>query len=67
MDCHNTEDSRRFSVTDLGSLFKYTESISTIHDSLECKRCINGVETKPPPTGGDPADLGSWNHAMAGE
>ena len=67
VDSHNTEDSRRFSVTDLRSLFKYTESISTIHDLLECKRCMNGVGTKPPPTGGDPADLRSWNHAMAGE
>jgi len=66
VDSHATEDSRRFSVTDLRSLFKYTESTSTIHDSLHCKRCINGIETKPPPTDGDHSDLGFWNHAMAG-
>ena len=55
-------------MNDLRSLFKYTEgSLSTIHDSLNCKRCKNGVETKPPPTGGDATDLGSWNHAMSGK
>ena len=67
VDSHTTEDSRRFSVTDLRSLFKFTESKSTIHDSLNCARCVNGVEIKPPPSGGDPSDLGSWNHAMNGK
>jgi DNA repair and recombination RAD54-like protein len=67
VDSHDSEDSRRFSVNDMKSLFSFTESKSTIHDSLNCKRCVNGVEIKLPPTDGNSSDLGSWNHAMSGK
>ena len=62
VDEYNTEDSRRFSVTELRELFIYKESKSVIHDSLNCKRCKNGREVEKPAKGGDPTDLGCWNH-----
>lgn len=64
VDEYNTEESRRFSVTELRELFVYKESKSVIHDSLNCKRCQDGVEVKKPEKGGDPTDLGCWNHSQ---
>ena len=62
VDEYSTEDSRRFSVSELRELFAYKESKSVIHDSLNCKRCVNGIEIKKPEKGSDPTDLGCWNH-----
>merc|ERR550519_1407525 len=62
VDEYNTDESRRFSVSELRDLFKYKESKSVIHDSLNCKRCRGGIEMKKPDKGSDPTDLGCWNH-----
>ena len=62
VDEYSTEDSRRFSVSELRELFAFKESKSVIHDSLNCKRCVNGIEMKKPEKGSDPTDLGCWNH-----
>ena len=66
VDEYNTEESRRFSLSELKELFVYKESKSIIHDSLNCKRCKNGVEVEPPVSGGDPTDLGCWRHTERG-
>jgi len=62
VDEYSSEDSRRFSVSELRELFAFKESKSVIHDSLNCKRCVNGIEMKKPEKGSDPTDLGCWNH-----
>ena len=43
------------------------ESKSVIHESLNCKRCVNGIEIKKPDKGTDPTDLGCWNHTERGK
>jgi hypothetical protein len=48
-------------------IFSYKETASSIHESLKCKRCHDGMERKPPPKKGAGTDLGSWNHASQGK
>jgi hypothetical protein len=48
-------------------IFSYKETASSIHESLKCKRCHDGMERKPPPKKGAGTDLGTWSHASQGK
>ncbi|XP_046400540.1 DNA repair and recombination protein RAD54-like [Ischnura elegans] len=64
----NEEDvARHFTRDDLRDLFtidpKAQESVSDTHQKLKCKRCINGIQSKPPPPEADcTCDLSQWHH-----
>ncbi|KAL7641097.1 UNVERIFIED_CONTAM: hypothetical protein RMT77_008234 [Armadillidium vulgare] len=60
----NEEDVKRhFSLAELKELFSYTETKSDTHDKLKCRRCVNGVESRPPPDDSDcSSDLSNWKH-----
>ncbi|XP_071450348.1 DNA repair and recombination protein RAD54-like [Hetaerina americana] len=64
----NEEDvARHFTRDDLRDLFtvdsKSKDVVSDTHDKLKCKRCINGIQTKPPPAEADcTCDLSQWHH-----
>jgi DNA repair and recombination RAD54-like protein len=55
---------RHFSLSDLRDLFKLERNTtSDTHDKFKCRRCVNGIETRPPPDNSDcNADLSQWNH-----
>lgn len=58
---------RHFSLADLRDLFKLDENTaSDTHDKFKCRRCVNGIETKPPPEDSDcNSDLSQWHHSQA--
>ena len=61
----NEEDvERHFSINELRDLFTLNENTkSDTHDRFKCKRCVNDIQTKPPPEGSDcTTDLSQWNH-----
>lgn len=61
----NEEDvERHFSLNDLRELFKYNEeTLSDTHDKFSCRRCVNGIQVKPPPESSDcNNNLALWNH-----
>ncbi|XP_028399661.1 LOW QUALITY PROTEIN: DNA repair and recombination protein RAD54-like [Dendronephthya gigantea] len=55
---------RHFSMEDLRDLFKLNESTSSeTHDKFKCRRCVNGIQVRPPPEGSScNSDLSEWNH-----
>jgi len=56
---------RHFSLSDLRDLFKLeNNTLSDTHDKFKCRRCVAGVEVRPPPPDSDcNSDLSSWYHA----
>lgn len=59
---------RHFSAADLRDLFRLDaeEVRSSTHESLSCRRCVNGIEARPPPEDADLAsDLSQWHHCWA--
>ncbi|XP_064477211.1 DNA repair and recombination protein RAD54-like [Ornithodoros turicata] len=55
---------RHFSEADLRDLFRLEEGRSSTHAQLNCRRCVNGIQTQQPPEDADVAsDLVHWNHA----
>jgi len=61
----NEEDvAKHFSMDQLRDLFKLRkDTFSDTHDTLKCKRCINNIESRPPPEDADTAsDLSVWHH-----
>ncbi|CAH0762992.1 unnamed protein product [Bemisia tabaci] len=63
VDCEE-DVARHFSLSELRSLFQLEENtISDTHDKIKCKRCVNGVQMKPPPADSDcTCDLSCWYH-----
>uniref|UniRef100_A0A8D8TTW0 DNA repair and recombination protein RAD54-like n=2 Tax=Cacopsylla melanoneura TaxID=428564 RepID=A0A8D8TTW0_9HEMI len=63
VDCEE-DVARHFSMSELRSLFQLEENtISDTHDKIKCKRCVNGVQVKPPPPESDCTDdLSCWHH-----
>ncbi|XP_062500360.1 DNA repair and recombination protein RAD54-like isoform X2 [Corticium candelabrum] len=55
---------RHFSLGDLQNLFQLNgESKSDTHDKLKCRRCVNNIQVRPPPTDTDcNSDVIHWNH-----
>lgn len=52
-----------FSREDLKQLFRLEEGSSHTHAGLNCQRCFNGRQTRPPPsTATCISDLREWNH-----
>ena len=58
---------RHFSLSDLRDLFRLeSETLSDTHDKLRCRRCVAGVEVKPPPPDSDcNSDMSLWHHASS--
>uniref|UniRef100_A0A5K3F0S4 Dna repair and recombination protein rad54 n=1 Tax=Mesocestoides corti TaxID=53468 RepID=A0A5K3F0S4_MESCO len=58
------EVERHFSLGELRELFCYhSETLSDTHDRFKCKRCVNRVQTRPPPPEADcNCDLSLWHH-----
>ena len=58
---------RHFSLSDLRDLFKLeTNTTCETHDKLKCRRCVAGVEVKPPPEDSDcNSDMSLWFHASS--
>ncbi|RZF46146.1 hypothetical protein LSTR_LSTR013104 [Laodelphax striatellus] len=63
VDCEE-EVARHFSIAELRSLFQLEENTaSDTHDKIKCKRCVNGIQVKPPPPGSDCTnDFSCWHH-----
>uniref|UniRef100_A0A1B6CMB9 DNA repair and recombination protein RAD54-like n=1 Tax=Clastoptera arizonana TaxID=38151 RepID=A0A1B6CMB9_9HEMI len=63
VDCEE-EVARHFSLSELRSLFQLEENTSSdTHDKIKCARCVNGIQTKPPPPDSDCTnDLSCWHH-----
>ncbi|KAG1672182.1 DNA repair and recombination protein RAD54-like [Nymphon striatum] len=63
----NEEDvQRHFSLADLRELFKLEDTNSDTHDKFKCGRCINNIQTRPPPEDSDcNSDLSQWNHCSS--
>ncbi|XP_055387996.1 DNA repair and recombination protein RAD54-like [Condylostylus longicornis] len=61
---NNENSEKHFSRDDLKDLFKYEDStISDTHDKFKCKRCVNGIQIKPPPNDTDcTSHLSQWYH-----
>lgn len=61
---NNEETARHFSVAELRDLFKLEDTESDTHRRLNCKRCLNRIEIKPPPDDADcTSDLSLWYHS----
>ncbi|KAG8223054.1 hypothetical protein J437_LFUL002002 [Ladona fulva] len=66
----NEEDvARHFSRDELRDLFrrdpKAKDIASDTHEKLKCKRCVNGIQSKPPPPEADcTCDLSQWHHCF---
>eukprot|EP00092_Neocalanus_flemingeri_P002665 GFUD01002853.1.p1 GENE.GFUD01002853.1~~GFUD01002853.1.p1 ORF type:complete len:758 (-),score=233.91 GFUD01002853.1:204-2477(-) len=56
---------RHFSLSDLRDLFKLEgNTLCDTHDKFKCRRCVAGVEVRPPPSDSDcNSDMSSWHHA----
>ncbi|KAK2164518.1 hypothetical protein LSH36_62g00062 [Paralvinella palmiformis] len=55
---------RHFSLGDLRDLFKINpDTNSDTHDKFKCRRCVNGIQVRPPPPESNcNSDLSQWNH-----
>merc|ERR1712106_845278 len=58
---------RHFSLSDLRDLFKLEgNTLSDTHDKFRCRRCVAGVEVRPPPPDSDcNSDMSAWHHASS--
>ena len=56
---------KHFSLNDLKNLFKLEKGTkSDTHDKFKCKRCVNGIQVKPPPPDSDcNSNISQWNHS----
>nr|XP_039260404.1 DNA repair and recombination protein RAD54-like [Styela clava] len=66
-----TEVERHFSTGELRNLFQPLSEDgksltgSDTHDRLSCKRCVNGIQSRPPPSESNcNSDLTLWNHSI---
>nr|XP_046248389.1 DNA repair and recombination protein RAD54-like [Scatophagus argus] len=57
---------RHFSLGELRELFILNEeTTSDTHDKFRCRRCVNGMEVRPPADDSDcTSDLSQWNHCF---
>ncbi|KAF4526990.1 hypothetical protein B566_EDAN001537 [Ephemera danica] len=55
---------RHFTLADLKDLFRLEyNTLSDTHDKFKCRRCVNNIQTKPPPEDSDCTnELSLWNH-----
>ena len=58
---------KHFSKNDLRNLFKLEKGTkSDTHDKFKCKRCVNDIQFRPPPSDSDcNSDLSEWQHATS--
>merc|ERR1719347_1650981 len=59
---------RHFTVSELRNLFKLEspDILSDTHEKFSCRRCVAGVEVRPPPPGSDCTwDMQHWHHAAS--
>lgn len=58
---------KHFSLSDLKDLFKLEQNTpSDTHDKFKCRRCVNGIQVKPPPEDSDcNSDLSLWHHCTS--
>jgi len=58
---------RHFSLSDLRDLFKLEgNTLSDTHDKFKCRRCVSGVEVRPPPQDSDcNSDMSQWYHSAS--
>merc|ERR1712029_995514 len=64
----NEEDvEKHFSVADLRHLFKLEEKTpADTHDKFKCRRCVNGIQVRPPPPDSDcNSGLSHWHHCTS--
>ncbi|XP_032821855.1 DNA repair and recombination protein RAD54-like [Petromyzon marinus] len=56
---------RHFSLVELRELFLLNESTnSDTHDKFKCRRCVNGIQVRPPAEGTDcTSNLSQWHHS----
>ncbi|CAM9760482.1 unnamed protein product [Lampetra planeri] len=56
---------RHFSLVELRELFLLNESTSSdTHDKFKCRRCVNGIQVRPPAEGTDcTSNLSQWHHS----
>ncbi|XP_063684378.1 DNA repair and recombination protein RAD54-like [Bolinopsis microptera] len=66
VDCEENVE-RHFSLSELRELFNLkTDTLSDTHDKLQCKRCINNIQTKAPPEEADTTcSVAQWNHTTS--
>lgn len=67
IDASATE--RLFSAAELRELFTLPIDVASIasdtHARLQCRRCVNAIQTRPPPEGATCAsDLSQWHHCQ---
>uniref|UniRef100_A0A1I8IDR7 DNA repair and recombination protein RAD54-like n=1 Tax=Macrostomum lignano TaxID=282301 RepID=A0A1I8IDR7_9PLAT len=57
---------RHFSIGELRELFGLKQdTLSETHDKFKCRRCVNGIQVRPPPDGADcNSDLSQWHHCV---
>jgi DNA repair and recombination RAD54-like protein len=58
---------KHFSVNELRDLFKLEKGTkSDTHDKFKCKRCVNDIQVRPPPTDSDcNSNLSQWHHSSS--
>eukprot|EP00117_Sycon_ciliatum_P011307 scpid41895/ scgid12842/ DNA repair and recombination protein RAD54-like; RAD54 homolog len=58
---------RHFSFGDLKDIFSLRkDTISDTHDKFNCRRCVNGIQSRPPPEESDcSSDLSQWHHSTS--
>jgi len=64
----NEEDvEKHFSVADLRNLFRLEDKTpSDTHDKFKCRRCVNGIQVRPPPPDTDcNSDMTHWHHCTS--
>ncbi|KNC24241.1 hypothetical protein FF38_13685 [Lucilia cuprina] len=61
---NNESEEKHFTRDDLKDLFSYEADIlSDTHNKLKCKRCVNNIQTQPPPDDTDcTSHLSQWFH-----
>uniref|UniRef100_A0A6A7G8V9 DNA repair and recombination protein RAD54-like n=3 Tax=Hirondellea gigas TaxID=1518452 RepID=A0A6A7G8V9_9CRUS len=64
VDCEE-DVHRHFSVAQLKELFTLRENTnSDTHDMFQCRRCVNGIQVRPPPGNANcTSDLSNWQHS----
>ncbi|KAF2355091.1 P-loop containing nucleoside triphosphate hydrolase, partial [Trinorchestia longiramus] len=64
VDCEENVD-RHFSVAQLRELFTLHEgTASDTHDKFQCRRCVNGIQVRPPPESADcTSSFSNWQHS----
>lgn len=65
VDCEE-DVQRHFSISELRELFILNQNTtSDTHDKFKCRRCVNGIQVRPPPEDADcTCDLSLWHHCQ---